>query len=94
MGTLSIRITLGAFATESQPQHPKINQSQDRIVLTMKEVYIIQVSVRGNRKKSEKKLFQQFSSMENQFLGALLMLDDLFLNSQVRVPSGTFPGTS
>ena len=41
-----------------------------------------------------KKFLQKFSRTESRIVGALSTLDDFLLNPQVRVQSGTFPGTS
>ena len=41
-----------------------------------------------------KKFSQEFSKTESKFLGALSKLDDFLQNPEVRVPSGTVPGTS
>ena len=42
----------------------------------------------------KKKLSQAFIRIEYRFVGALLKVDEFLPNSQVRVQSGTVPGTS
>ena len=59
----------------------------------MTEEYITQVS-EEIKWRVTKKLSQEFNRTESRILGALSKLDEFFLNPQVRICSGTVPGTS
>ena len=92
MATLRNKRKLAAVTRETQEEHPRNGQSRNTSVLRINEEYITQVSeeIEG---RVTKKLFQEFSRTESRILGALCSLDDFLLNSQIRMHSGTVPGT-
>ena len=67
--------------------------SRDTNVLKVNENYITQVSEKIKRRVT-KKLFLVFSKTESCSLGVFSKLDEFLQNSQVRLLSGTTPGTS
>ena len=81
---------MAVVAKETQEKHPRIGQSQNTSIPRINEEYITQVSeeIEG---RVTKKLSQELSRTESRILGALPKLDELFLNPQVRILSGTVP---
>ena len=93
MATLGNKRKFAAVARENQKGFPKNSQSRNSVVPRINEDYITHVQEEIECRVT-KKLSQEFSRMESRFLGALSKLDEFLLNPQVRVQSGTVPGTS
>ena len=92
MATLKNKRKLAAVTRETQEEHPRKGQSRNTSVPRINEEYITQVSeeIEG---RVTKKLSQEFSRTEFRILGALSKLDEFLLNQQIRMHSGTVPGT-
>ena len=90
MARLRIKRKLAALARETQ-EYPRNNQSQNSAAPGITEDYLAQVSeeIEG---RVTKRLSQEFSRAESRILGALSKLDEVLLNSQIRIFSGTVPG--
>ena len=92
MATLRNKRKLAVVTTETQKEHPRNGQSRNTSVPRINEEYITQVSeeIEG---RVTRKLSQEFSRIESRILGALSKLDEFLLNPQIRMHSGTVPGT-
>ena len=92
MATLRNKPKLAAVTIETQEEHPRNGQSRNTSVPRINEEYITQVSeeIEG---RVTKKLSQEFSRTESRILCALSKLDEFLLNPQIRLHSGTVPGT-
>ena len=92
MATLRNKRKLAAVTTETEEEHPKNGQSRNTSVPRINGEYISQVSeeIEGI---FNKKLSQQFSRTDSRILGALSKQDDFILSPQIRMHSGTVPGT-
>ena len=92
MATLRNKRKLAAVTRETQEEHPRNGQSQYTSVPRINEEYITQVSeeIEG---RVTKKLSQEFSRTESRILDALSKVDEFLLNPQIRMHSGTVPGT-
>ena len=92
MATLRNKRKLAAVTRETQEEHPRNGQSRNTSVPRINEEYITQPSeeIEG---RVTKKLSQQFSRTESSILGTLSKLDEFLLNQQIRMHSGTVPGT-
>ena len=92
MATVRNKRKLAAVSRDTQESARK-GQSQNTFVPGLTEEYITQGSeeVEG---RVTKRLSQDFSRTESRILGALSKLDEFLLKPQVRICSGTVPGTS
>ena len=79
---------MATFARKNQEGSPRNSQSRHSAVLSLNEKYDMQVSeeIEG---RATKKLYQELRRTEARSLCALPNLDELLLNPQVRVQSGT-----
>ena len=93
MATLINKKKLAVVNRSVQDKHPRNNLLRDTDVFGVIVEFITQAVEEFEGKVTEK-LFQDISRAETRSLGALSKLDEFFLNSQVRVQSGTVPGTS
>ena len=93
MATLRNKRKLATVTSETQEDHPRNGQSQHTSVPSINEEYVTQVSeeIEG---RVTKKLSQDFSGTESRILGALSKLDEILLNPQIRMHSGTFRNTN
>ena len=92
MATLRNTRKLAAVTTETQEEHPRNGQSRNTSVPRINEEHITQVSeeIEG---RVIKKLSQEFKKTECSIFGTLSKLDQFLLNPQIRMHSGTNPGT-
>ena len=92
MATWRNKQKLGAVTRETQDEYPRIGQSRNTPVPRINEEYITQIfeEIEG---RVTKKLSQELSRTESRILGALSKLDEFLLNPQIRMHSGTVPGT-
>ena len=93
MAIIRIKKKLAAVARNYREGSPKKNQSRNSAVSRINEEYITQV-LEEIENTATKKLSPQFSRTESRLLGALSIADKFRLNTQVRMQSGTVPGTS
>ena len=93
MATLKNKRELPAVTRDNHERSLKNSQSPSLAVLRINEEYITQMleEIEG---KVTKKLSQELSRTKSRILDALYELDEFLLNPQVRVQSGTVPGTS
>ena len=82
---------IAAMARETQ-KYPRNNQSQNSSAPGITEEYIVQVSEEIEGRVTEK-LSHEFSRTKSSILGALSNVDQILLNPQIRIFSGTVPGT-
>ena len=77
--------------TRETHEHPRNNQLQNSPAPGIFEEYIAQFSeeIEG---RVTKKVSQEISRTGSRILGALSKLDELLLNTQIRLFSGTIPG--
>ena len=92
MATLTNKRKLAAVTRETQEENPRNGQSRNTSVPRINEEYITQVSEEIEGRVS-KNVSQEFSRTESRILGALSKLDEFLLNQQIRMHSGTVPGT-
>ena len=92
MATLRNKRTLAAVTRETQEENPRNGQSRNASVPRINEEYITQLSEEIEGRVTEK-LPQEYSRTESRILGALSKLDEFLLNQQIRMHSGTVPGT-
>ena len=92
MATLRNKRTLAAVTRETQEENPRNGQSRNTSVPRINEEYITQLSeeIEG---RVIKKLSQEYSRTESRILGALSKLDEVLLNQQIRMHSGSVPET-
>ena len=92
MATLRNKRKLAAVRRETQEEHPRNGQSRNTSIPIDNEEYITQVAeeIEG---RVTKKLSQVFSRTESRILRALFKLDEFLLIPQIRMHSGTVPGT-
>ena len=83
---------MAAVTKETQEEHARNGQSRNTSVPRINEEYITQDSEEIEDRVT-KKLSQEFSKTESRILGALSKLDEFLLNPQIRMHSGTVPGT-
>ena len=92
------------MATKEQKNHSRCSEGQEEDPMSSKqpnatvprineEYHFTQVS-EEIKCRLAKKLSQEFSSTESQFLGALFNLNEFLWNPQVRAQSKIGPGTS
>ena len=92
MPTLRNKRKLAAVTRETQEEHPRNGQSRNTFVPRINEEYITQISEEIESRVTIKQS-QEFSRTESRILGALSKLDQFLLNQQIRMHSGTVPGT-
>ena len=92
MATLRNKRKLAAVTRETRKEHPRNGQSRNTSVPRINEEYFTQVSEEIEGRVS-KKLSQEFSRTDSQFLGARSILDEFLSNQQMRTHSETIPGT-
>ena len=92
MATLRNKRKLAAVTRETQEEHARNGQSRNTFVPRINEEYITQLSEEIESRVS-KKLSQEFNRTESRILGAWSKLDELRLNQQIRMHSGTVPET-
>ena len=92
MATLRNKQKLAAVTRKTQEEHPRNGQSRNTSVPRINEEYITQLSeeIEG---RVTKKLSQEYSRTESRILGALSNLDEILLNQQIRMHSGTVSET-
>ena len=81
-----------AFMAVETHVYPRNNQSKNSPAPGITEEYIAQVSEEIEGRVTTK-LSQEFSKTKSCILGALSKLDEFLLNPQIRIFSGTVPGT-
>ena len=92
MATLGKKRKLTAVSKKKQ-EIIRDSQWQNTFAPGIAEEYITQVS-EETESRVTKKLYQEFSRTQSRILGALSKLDEFFFNAQVKIFSGTTPGTS
>ena len=91
MATLRYKWKLAAVSKERQ-ELPRNSQSQNTSVPWVTEEYITQVFEKIESRVT-KRLSQELSRLESRILGAVSKLEEFFLSPQIRILSGTVPGT-
>ena len=95
METLQKERKLAAINRDNHEDHPRNNQAWNTSYPRIQEGNITQVSEEIEREsRVTKKLSHEFSRTKNHILGALSVLDEFVLKSQVRVRSGPVPEAS
>ena len=91
MAKLRNKRILAIVARKTQKEHPRNGQSQRTSVPRIDQEHITQLSeeIEG---KVIRKLLQEFKT-ESPILGALSKIEEVVLNPQIRMHSGTVPGT-
>ena len=93
MAALKDKRKLAAVTRETQEEHPRNGLSRNTSDPRINEECITQIAeeIEG---RVTKKLSQEFGRTESCILDALPKLDEFLLNLQVRMHSGSVPGTS
>ena len=92
MASLRNKQKLAAVIRKTQNEHPWNGQSRYKSVLWFNEEYIAHVPEEIEDRVT-KKLSQQFHRTWSRILGGLSKLHEFLLNPQIRMHSGTVPGT-
>ena len=93
LAILQNKTKLAAVIGDSQGKHPRNNFLRIKTIPGVSEENITPVAEEIERRIT-KELSQEVNRTKSLILGAWLKVDEFLLHSQVRVQSGTAPGTS
>ena len=92
MAALRNKRKLAAVTTETREEHPRNGQSRNTSGAGVNEEYNTQLS-EDIESRILKKLSPECSRTKSRILDVLSKLDEILLNPQIRMNSGTVPGT-